>query len=278
VWTETVLHSFGSSPDGNQPFSPVVIGATGVLYGTTPYGGEVNAGIVFALLPPAGGAGAWTEENLHSFAYHEAGDGKKPDAPVAIGKNGALYGTTIGGGENGEGTVFELSPPSTAGRAWTESVIWSFQGSDGERPLAGLSIGANGALYGTTSGSNSPRLDYPATVFELSPPATQGGQWEEDVICAFPTGGESLIGTPVLIGKNGILYATPSGGDNTEGLILELSPPTSKGGAWTQTILYSFHGGNGDGAGQLTSVNGLLYGYYTEEVTLSEYGAFELKP
>jgi hypothetical protein len=276
AWTETVLHSFTNKPDGDEPGAPVVISSSGALYGTTAFGGS-GAGIVFALLPPKSGSSTWTEEILHAFGKGQVGDGEKPTAPVAIGRNGALYGTTVDGGQSGDGTAFELKPPTVARGAWTELVIWSFTGSDGERPLAGLSIGANGALYGTTSGSNSPRKALPATVFELSPPADQGGQWTETVICSFATGGEELIGTSVLIGKNGVLYATTWGGDSSTGLILELTPLASPGGIWTQTILFSFNSANGSDPGQLTLVGGAFYGYYLGGSDPEDGAVFELQ-
>ena len=71
--------------------------------------------------------------------------------------SGNLYGTTSKGGRygtssGGYGTVFELTPPSTSGGNWTESVLWSFgNGSDGATPEAGLVVDNSGNLYGTTT-------------------------------------------------------------------------------------------------------------------------------
>jgi uncharacterized repeat protein (TIGR03803 family) len=60
---------------------------------------------------------------------------------------------------------FKLTPPSTAGGAWTETVLYSFSGSDGGGTLASLISDASGALYGTTSGGGSAGL---GTVFEIA--------------------------------------------------------------------------------------------------------------
>jgi uncharacterized repeat protein (TIGR03803 family) len=46
---ETVLHSFTGGADGSSPFAGVVLGSNGNLYGTTPFGGQTNAGIVFEI-------------------------------------------------------------------------------------------------------------------------------------------------------------------------------------------------------------------------------------
>ena len=68
-----------------------------------------GCGIVFALTPPAAPGGAWAETVLHSFTGQN-GDGAVPQGNLAIGKNGVAYGTTVGGGTAGQGTVFELVP------------------------------------------------------------------------------------------------------------------------------------------------------------------------
>jgi uncharacterized repeat protein (TIGR03803 family) len=278
AWTETVLHSFAEEPDGNQPLAPVSIGEGGVLYGTTGYGGKISAGTVFALRPPTGGGSAWTEEILHSFAYEQRGDGEKPISGTVIAKNGSLYGTTIGGGEYGDGAVFEVRPPAAAGQAWTESVIWSFNGADGDRPLAGLAPGAGGALYGTTSGGVAPNQANDGNVFELLPPTTDKGSWTESVICQFtgPNGDEP--GTSILVSARGALYGTTASGTSSQGLIFKLSPPQSTGDSWTETILYSLNGVDGALPGQLVGVGGALYGYFFGGSDPVDGALFELQP
>jgi len=58
---------------------------------------------------------------------------------------GNLYGTTTEGGTHFWGTVFKLAPDGT------ETVLYSFNGQpDGENPIAGLIMDAQGNLYGTT--------------------------------------------------------------------------------------------------------------------------------
>jgi uncharacterized repeat protein (TIGR03803 family) len=52
AWTETVLHEFIGEKDGDEPIGPVVIGKSGVLYGTTfGVGGASSWGTVFSLRP-----------------------------------------------------------------------------------------------------------------------------------------------------------------------------------------------------------------------------------
>jgi len=111
-WTEAVLYRFAGSPsDGSNPFSGVVIGSGGVLYGTTRLGGSLDNGTVFSLTPPVSPGGSWTESVLYNFTG--ASDGNGPEG-VVIGSGGVLYGTTSGGGnpicDFGCGTVFSLTP------------------------------------------------------------------------------------------------------------------------------------------------------------------------
>ena len=191
-WTERVLYSFcvGNCDDGSQPFAGLIFDAAGNLYGTTHRGGGFNLGTVFKLSP--NGNGGWTETVLHSFSYGT--DGIYPSAGLIFDATGNLYGTTTEGGtgsgcgNDGCGTVFELSPNGNGG--WTETVLYSFCSqtncTDGATPVAGLILDAVGNLYGTTNAggnffSNCPYLC--GTVFKLSP--NGNGGWTETVLHSF---------------------------------------------------------------------------------------------
>jgi uncharacterized repeat protein (TIGR03803 family) len=137
-WKETLLHSFQN--DGKQGYYPhggLVADAAGNLYGAAYYGGSgtncglFGGGTVFELLPATGGG--WREKVLHSFgSLANCADGGAPWAGLTFDATGNLYGTTTIGGAYGWGTVFELSP--TAGGGWTETVLHSFNGNDGQAP------------------------------------------------------------------------------------------------------------------------------------------------
>ena len=152
---ESVLYSFGPSPgaDGKTPTAGLVMDASGNLYGTTQFGSTSDSGTVFQITPSG------TESVLHSFGTGT--DGQNPQARLIMDRSGNLYGTTSGGGANGTGTVFQISPSGA------ESVLYSFgTGTDGQSPLAGLVMDASGNLYGTTysGGTNGT-----GTVFRIVP-------------------------------------------------------------------------------------------------------------
>jgi len=110
-WCETVLHAFGSSGDGSNPYAGLLRDSKGNLYGTTYNGGAYGYGIVFELSPPPKKSVIWTETILYSFcSLQGCADGGNPVAGLIRDKEGNLYGTTQYGGAYGEGTVFEVTP------------------------------------------------------------------------------------------------------------------------------------------------------------------------
>ena len=267
------LYSFKGKPDGARAQAGVVISKNGGLYGTTEFGGTSNAGTVFKLTPPASPGGAWTETVIHDFTGG-SGDGAEPGAGVVISNGGLLYGTTSVGGASNAGTVFSLTPPASHGGAWAETVLYNFTGgSDGGRPFAGVVIGSGGVLYGATYYGGNANF---GTVFSLTPPTSPGGAWTESVLFGFPSrfqfGGAYPSGS-VVIGSGGVLYGTTTYGFLGScgvvpaigcGVLFSVTPPTSPGGAWTDTVLHEFTGGSSDGAepgaGVVIGIDGVLYG------------------
>ena len=265
-WTETVIHAFAGGADGYWPSAALAIGSGGVLYGVATGGGAAGyGGIVFALAPPTTPGGAWSEAILHSFPGGTGSDGAGPVGALVIGDRGVLYGTTESGGSYGGGTAFSLTPPAQTGGPWIESVLWSFgNGGDGADVLGGLTIGDGGVLYGTTAQGGAAGL---GTVFSLTPPSVAGEPWTEAVLHSFagPDGENPGLGT-LVTSPGGVLYGTTeyggaeSGGGGT---VFSLTPPAAPGGSWTETVLYGFRFNSGDvpfDGVVRNSTTGALYG------------------
>ena len=236
--TLSVIHSF-SGPDGATPVAGLLVAANGTLYGTTAAGGN-GFGTVFGLYRSAQNSG-WTEMIIHSFT---GTDGESPSASL-LGLGGSLYGTTANGGSKGFGTVFQLTPNGT-GQPWTETTLYNFLGgTDGRGPFGNLVADSKGNLYGTTTYGGTTTCTAGlgcGTIFELSPPATTGQPWTETVLYRFQSGadGANPLAGPIF-GQNGSLYgATPAGGSAEEGTVFRLAPPAVSGGAWIESIIYSF--------------------------------------
>jgi uncharacterized repeat protein (TIGR03803 family) len=232
--TETVIYSFLGPPDGAAPQASLVADAAGNLYGTAPGGGTgVNCcGIVFELSPPATVGGAWTETILHTFLEGNANDGRFPLGTLIFDKLGNLYGTSAEGGTAGFGSVFELSPPTTSGGDWTETILWGFaSGSGGSQPSGKLVMDAKGNLYGTTAKGGGDPCGC-GSVFELLTPKTSGEAWTHKVLYNFGTvAGDGVNIGPDLLLRDGILYGTTTANGGT---VFQLVP---KPGFWTETIL-----------------------------------------
>ena len=93
---------------------------------------------------------------------------RDPYGGLAVDRDGTFYGTTQLGG-SGYGTVFSLTPPTSAGGAWTESILWKFDdGSAGYDPRGGLVI-EGGCLYGTTSYGDPDSGSLGGAVFVVTP-------------------------------------------------------------------------------------------------------------
>jgi len=105
-WEKKILYSFAGGTDGFVPNS-LVLGPDGILYGSTQEGGKLKlcdggCGTIFAITP---GSNGWSERVLYSFSYP---NGISPNAVLFSGGN--LYGTTIEGGSDNLGVVFEVTP------------------------------------------------------------------------------------------------------------------------------------------------------------------------
>jgi uncharacterized repeat protein (TIGR03803 family) len=158
AWSLTSIHQFVPNT-GQNPLGSLAQDSNGVIYGTTLTGGELpvcrGCGTAFSLTPPVPPSTAWTFHLLYRFRGGTDGDG--PYSGLILGLDGTLYGTTIYGGvacsirSSGCGTVFSLTPPTSAGQPWTKTTLYSFVGgSDGGLPQSGVTIGPGGVLYGTT--------------------------------------------------------------------------------------------------------------------------------
>ena len=116
-WTPSLLYAFRDGDDGGLPNAGLVMDGSGALYGTTTYGGRDLQGVVYKLTPSAGAA-RWTQTVLHSFHYNFATgdrDGANPGAGLVMDRAGALYGTTIGGGN--PSPRVQATEPCSAGAA-----------------------------------------------------------------------------------------------------------------------------------------------------------------
>lgn len=188
----TIAHFNGSN--GSDPIG-VVQGKDGNLYGVTASGGNPGAGTVFRLTP---------EGQLKTLVTFDAQiNGYNPDAPLIVGQDGNLYGTTTGGGEaggDGLGSVFRVTPEGQ----FTTLVV--FDRTNGARPERPLIQAKDGNFYGTTYMGG---IKQQGTLFRLTPSGqlTTLVQFDIDFGEASPVK-DRPGGLDVFEDQNGNLYVT----------------------------------------------------------------------
>jgi uncharacterized repeat protein (TIGR03803 family) len=155
----------------------------------------------------------------------------------------------------------------------TLTIVQGFSPADGVAPKAGLVIGKNGVLYGTTSSGGASNA---GTVFKLAG-STETVLWS---FTGQPDGAGPVAG--LVIGGGGVLYGTTSsGGASNLGTVFKLAPPASPGGLWTESVLHNFTGYDDGGdpvAGLAISKDGMLYGTTSKGGTSKAGTVFALKP
>lgn len=141
----TTIHNFNGT-DGSSPYGGLIQASDGNFYGAT-------SNTIFSLTP----AGTLTT----LFTFKGSANGNTPRATLFQGSDGNLYGTTSGGGSNlGQGTVFKITLGGTL------TTLYTFQGSDGSAPFAGVIQAPDGNLYGLTMGGGATS---DGTVYKLTP-------------------------------------------------------------------------------------------------------------
>ncbi len=167
AWTERILNSFASVGDGYYQNAVTPNGKAGGLVGTNAYNFGGGYGTVYLLTPTRNKGSQWDQTILYTFT--DGTDGARPMGGVVVDSSGNIYGTTLQGGTDNNGTVFELLPPASSGGDWTFKTLYSFAGGiDGSGPGGNLLL-RGGVIYGTTTGGGSTSNSGNGTVFSIVP-------------------------------------------------------------------------------------------------------------
>jgi len=204
------LYSFTGGNSGKNPTSYVIYD-NGILYGTTPNGGNNNIGLLYSY-------NIITNQYniLYSFNGTITGFGTNDTASVTL-NNGILYGTTFFGGNNNKGELYSYNITSNQ-----LNTLYSFTGTgtNGANPCF-CPIYQNGILYGTTYTGGSNNV---GTIYSYNITSNQ-----YNTLYSF-TGGTTDGANPYIsvLYQNGILYGnTNAGGSNSIGTLYSYKlPPT----------------------------------------------------
>ena len=143
--------------DGNNGWGPedgLIIDGNGNLFATTSSGGGHDLGTVFEIVKMPRAGYASTPNTLVSFdSWDEArpsGNGQYPSGSLIATLNGNLFGTTLSGGANHYGTVFEITGSGFAPFIVNGDILWQNDNGQaaiwlmhGLNPIAETGVGAN---------------------------------------------------------------------------------------------------------------------------------------
>jgi uncharacterized repeat protein (TIGR03803 family) len=206
---------FERTANGSYPCD-LTASSDGKLYGLTRSGGTKGHGVLFEFNP-----------NNNTFVkkidFDGKGNGSYPVGSLTFGNNGKLYGVTAFGGVNGYsvgtsgyGVIFEYDP--IAGTV-AKRVDFDLT-ARGAYPMASLTLGVNGKLYGTTYSGG---LNLVGVLFEFDPSSNQFIKKVDFEVTK--TGGEPL--GALLADKQEILIGTTTtGGSSSNGVLFEFNSVT----------------------------------------------------
>jgi uncharacterized repeat protein (TIGR03803 family) len=238
----TIKGSFDSSTIGYYPTAALTSAGNGKFYGTTLFGGSEGSGAIFEFDPSGGGS-------ITRKGSFDRANGLQPYAALTSAGNGKFYGTTVFGGSEGSGAIFEFDPFGSG----SITLKGSFEVTPiGSQPFAPLTSAGNGKFYGTTPLGTD---NGPGSIFEFDPSGNGSitlKSWFEGTNGQYPTAALTSAG-------NGKFYGTTQGGGvYNAGAIFEFDPSASG----TVTLKGSFDGANGlrPFAALTSAGNGKFYG------------------
>jgi len=170
------------------------------------YASAILGMVTLSVLLTGRATAASTEQLLYSFAGDA--DGEYTDSDLVLDTAGNIYGTTVQGGAFSSGTVFQVTP------AGVHTVLYSFTGgTDGGQPYKGVTLDAQGNLYGTAVVGGTftgPCIESGCGVaYKLT---NSGGVWTQTVIHTFTGGNDGYgPGAGLTFDRHGNLYGmTPT--------------------------------------------------------------------
>lgn len=207
------------------------------VFGVTQNGGVNNRGTIFEFNPTNG---AITKR--HDFAI---GTGSNPYGGVLLASNGRLYGTTLSGGANNVGTLYEFNTTTNL-----HAKLVDLADATGSSPIGELMQATGGVIYGTTTagGANTVGVIFSFTI--------TGSVYA--VVHHFDNLGGYSSFARMITGSDGFLYGTTNqGGPGADGVIFRFDRLTNN---YTVLADLAASGIGQPWGGLMENANGILNG------------------
>jgi len=218
------------------------------IYGTTPFGGYLNRGVMFKYTPTP------NTETVVNFGIPQNGPAKsaiitaaeRPVGSLLFASNGIIYGVSAWGGSQGSGSIYGYDPLMD-----TIAVLFSFNWQNGSEPVGGLLKANNGLFYGFTEmGGNN----YAGVFYSFNPTSKVFSKIKD---LSFSQG--TSPGARVMQASGGNLFGTTNdGGLNQHGTIVYYS---ISGSVYGKVADFSTNTGYGVYGSLAEATNGKLYGF-----------------
>ncbi len=208
-----------TNSDGALPYGGLVLSGN-TLYGMASQGGTNGNGTVFSVNLDSTGFTVRHFFSATSGASFTNSDGSNPEGGLLLSSN-TLYGTAIGGGANGNGTIFRLNLDGSGfTNLYNFSALVSGTNSDGIQPDGDLIL-SGGTLYGTADGGGSSGY---GTVFRLN---TDGTGFTNLYSFTAPilnrTNSDGIRPNGLILSGNTLYGTAPQGGIAGFGTVFSLS-------------------------------------------------------
>jgi hypothetical protein len=218
----------------------------GIITGTHEGGGQ-SGGDLF-LLTPGKKNKPYTRTTIYTFqGANFPTTGAMPSANLIRDKHGNIWGTTDGNGANGTGTLYELVAPATKGGAYSFRLVMQMPAAF-YHGLAGagfdqLVFDAKGDLFGLLRGSLTGNAL--GAIFEVSAAQLASGAGAPSLLYTFPASDDSYPYGLARDSHGNFFGIDPQGGsvplaDYYAGAVWEVSPPATKGGAYSRQNIHDF--------------------------------------
>jgi uncharacterized repeat protein (TIGR03803 family) len=134
---------FTGVSNGSNPRGSLILASNGKLYGMTYDGGEYGKGVLFEFEPES-------NTYLKRFDFDNTINGTNPYSSLMLASNGRIYGTTLNGGTNNMGILFEYDPATDR---YIKKI--DFTGTNGRYAYGTPMQASNDKIYGMTLGGGS---------------------------------------------------------------------------------------------------------------------------